>query len=457
LASTAAFLFLTGDSSLSAGAFLKKNSITVFLVFLAYLIRSEMLLLLLPFICVAGVIDWGNQEKIFTKENFVKYLTIIGSILMSLVIGQASHMLAYGSSDWRTFTEYFDNRTELYDFQVLPEYEENEGFYESIGLIQSEWKLLDNYNFGLDEEIDEKLLLEIADYAAQNRSAESSFAERLRAALGNYYRRTFYGPEHNESDAPLSWILLLSYFLVLIMALLEKGKRFSLRLLGILWKLAFLGSVRTVLWLWLIMRERVPVRISHSMYLMEFCILLGMLFMQCRELWQEQRKRAVLFAGTLYCLAGLAVLPETIALTDADVAAKAENNIRYQQLYSYLREEGQKDNFYFIDVYSSVLYTEKMFKDVDNTLANYDIMGGWACKSPLWRKKLSAFGIENMEQALVSREDVYYVQESGADTEWLVKYYEDRGMEVQCRLVDTVGDAFEVYEIRSVQENDIDG
>ena len=448
LASAAAFLFMTTDITLPVKDFLKKNIGTVLLVFLAYLIRSEMLLLVLPLICAAGVIKWGCEEKIFIKENFIKYLTVIGAILLGILIGQVSHRIAYGSDAWRTFTEYFDNRTELYDFQVLPGYEEHQAFYRGVGLTESERELLDNYNFGLDEEIDEKLLGEIAKYASQCRSEEMPFTERLRNALGNYVRRTLTGPSHNESDYPWNLVILFSYLAVFLTAMSISGEKPGIRFLQIFWKLGFLGAVRTVLWLWLIMRDRVPVRISHSMYLMELCILAALFLLQCRELSEQRQylfQQLPAALGVLYLLLGVVILPSSIALTDRDVEAKAENNVRYDALYSYLRE--QKDNFYFIDVYSSVAYTEKMFVNVDNSLANYDIMGGWACKSPLWRKKLSAFGIENMEEALTGRSDVYYVQEKGADTGWLSEYYEDHGVSISLTLADTVDDSFEIYSV----------
>lgn len=448
LASAAAFLFMTTDITLPVKDFLKKNTGTVLLVFLAYLIRSEMLLLVLPLICAAGVIKWGCEKKIFIKENFIKYLTVIGAILLGILIGQVSHRIAYGSDAWRTFTEYFDNRTELYDFQVLPDYEEHQAFYRGVGLTESERELLDNYNFGLDEEIDEKLLGEIAKYASQCRSEEMPFAERLRNALGNYVRRTLTGPSHNESDYPWNLVILLSYLAVFLTAMSIPGKKPGIRFFRIFWKLGFLGAVRTVLWLWLIMRDRVPVRISHSMYLMELCILAALFLLQCRELSEQRQdlfQQLPALLGVLYLLLGVVILPSSIALTDRDVEAKAENNVRYDALYSYLKE--QKDNFYFIDVYSSVSYTEKMFVNVDNSLANYDIMGGWACKSPLWRKKLSAFGIENMEEALTDRSDVYYVQEKGADTGWLSEYYEDHGDPISLTLVDMVDDSFEIYSV----------
>ena len=451
LASAAAFLFFTTDITLPAKEFIKKNVGTVLLVFLAYLIRSEMLLLVLPLICVAGAVKWGSEEKIFTKDCLVKYLTVIGAIFLGILAGQVTHNIAYGSNEWRIFTEYFDNRTELYDFQKIPEYKEHQAFYESVGLTESERMLLENYNFGLDEEIDEKLLGKIADYAASNRSAEKPFVQRLRESLGSYYRRNVYGPAHNESDSPWNRVIPLSYLTVFITAMMIKSKKPLIRFLNIFWKLMFLGAVRTVLWLWLIMRDRVPVRISHSMYLMELCILLAMLFIQCRELSCRQKKKVPLIILSLYLLTGAAILENSIVTTDQDVAAKAENNIAYQSLYGYLSNEENQNNFYFIDVYSSVGYTEKMFENVDNSLDNYDIMGGWACKSPLWRKKLLSFDITNMEEALVSRENVYYVQETGADTDWLKDYYQDHGVMIELTLTDTVDNSFEIYEINRKQ------
>ena len=459
LVAAATFLFITTDAKLPAKEFIRKNILSVLLVFLAYLIRSEMCLLVFPLVCVAGVIKWGSENVIFTKENLVKYLTVIGGILAGILIGQGSHMLAYGSGQWRAFTEYFDNRTELYDFQTIPEYAEHQAFYESIDMTESERDLLENYNFGLDEKIDEKLVGKVAAYAAANRKQEKPFGESLKAAMGNYVRRTLYGPSHNESDYPWNVVILFSYLAVFTTAMISKEAKLLPRLLQIVWKLGFLGCARSVLWLWLIMRERVPVRISHSMYLMELCILLGMLMLQCQDLrkssdGQKPERHAKInlsfSIGILYALLGVLFIGHSVAVTDADVLQKAENNVRYNKLYRYLEQEENQNNFYFMDVYSSVLYTEKMFADVDNTINNYDIMGGWACKSPLYRKKLAAFGMTTMEEGLVSMENVYYVQEAGADTKWLTDYYEDQEKPVTLTAVEMPVEEFELYRVESI-------
>lgn len=454
LAAAAAFLFLTTDITLPAGAFIRRNIGTVLLVFLAYLIRSEMLLLLLPLICAAGVIKWSMEKKIFTREHMIKYLSVIGLILLSVGIGQGTHKIAYGSSEWQKFNEFFDNRTELYDFQILPEYEANKEFYESIGLTEMERELLANYNFGLDEEIDEDLVLKVADYAASIRQAERPFQQNLLDSLKSDYRRMCYGPSHNESDYPWNYMVILAYVAVLVLSLMDREKKMPARTSSAAFRLGFLFAVRMTLWLWLIMRDRVPVRISHSMYFMELCILFAFGLILWIKMAADDRSRKTGSVAGVICLAAVLLysvmaLPFTIRSLDLDTQTKAERNLPYQELYQYLRQ--QSDDFYFIDVYSSVGYTEKMFVDVDNSLANYDIMGGWACKSPLQRKKLAAFGISNMEEALLTQDNVYYVQEKGADTKWLIRYYRDHGREITL-IQEKALAGFEIYSLQETAE-----
>ena len=454
LAAAAAFLFLTTDITLPAGAFIRRNIGTVLLVFLAYLIRSEMLLLLLPLICAAGVIKWSMKKKIFTREHMIKYLSVIGLILLSVGIGQGTHKIAYGSSEWQKFNEFFDNRTELYDFQILPEYEANKEFYESIGLTEMERELLANYNFGLDEEIDEDLVLKVADYAASIRQAERPFQQNLLDSLKSDYRRMCYGSSHNESDYPWNYMVILAYVAVLVLSLMDREKKMPARTSSAAFRLGFLFAVRMTLWLWLIMRDRVPVRISHSMYFMELCILFAFGLILWIKMAADDRSRKTGSVAGVICLAAVLLysvmaLPFTIRSLDLDTQTKAERNLPYQELYQYLRQ--QSDDFYFIDVYSSVGYTEKMFVDVDNSLANYDIMGGWACKSPLQRKKLAAFGISNMEEALLTQDNVYYVQEKGADTRWLIRYYRDHGREITLIREKALA-GFEIYSLQEMAE-----
>lgn len=444
LAACAAFLFYTTDIGLGHREFIRKNIPVALLASLAYLVRSEMLLLVLPMICAAGVAKWGSEEKIFTKNHAVKYFSVIGMLLAGIAFGQITHMLAYGSEEWRTFTEFFNNRTELYDFQEPPAYEEHRAFYESIGLTESEKILFDNYNFGMDEEIDEVMVGEIAEYAGKNRSEAEPFWQKLPGKLKDYIYRFTRGRGVTGSDYPWNYAVILGYLLVFAAALPKKGTE----ALKIGWKLALLFLVRTLLWMFILMRERAPERITHSLYLMELCILAGMLLAQWKEI-SHTAVRKYIGAASLaaFGLLALFVFPDSVREVSAEQAYREEVNAPYRELYSYLSAEENADNFYLIDVYSSVAYSEKMFAGVDNSLDNYDIMGGWACKSPLQRKKLSLFGISNMEQALREKENVYFVRRLSEDMDWLFAYYKDHGTPVKAERVAVLAEVFEVYEV----------
>ena len=446
LGAAAAFLFYTGSSDRKPAAFIRSNVLPIILVWTAYLIRSEMLLLVLPMICVAGVAKWGSEKKIFTKENACKYFGVIGLILLGLVLGQGIHRIAYGSGAWQSFTEFFDNRTELYDFQKPPVYEGNESFYESIGLTESERILLDNYNFGIDEEIDEKMMGEIAQYAGELRGSETVLAEKLVNKLRAYCYRTIHGKGVSGSDYPWNYLVIFGYFAVLLMAVLDKDWK-------VLWKLPLLFFVRSGLWLYILWGERDPVRITHSLYLMEFAILAAMAFEQQRQIENRKSKKILgVFSVVGLFFLVLTTLPANVRLVSEQQRYREEVNAPYKELYAYLSGQENADKFYFIDVYSSVSYSEKMFENVDNSLDNYDIMGGWACKSPLWEKKLAAFGIDSMEQALREREDVFFVRKISEDMGWLSVYYEEHGTPIETRLVETMAGEFEIYAVSAGAE-----
>lgn len=455
LAGTAAFLFYTTDIELDNRNFVKSNLPAVCLVILAYLIRSEMLLLVLPMICVAGAAKWGSEKKIFTPRHAKKYFSVIGMILVGLLLSQGVHMLAYSSPEWKSFTELFNNRTELYDFQVIPPYEGNEAFYESVGLAESEKILFDNYNFGIDEEIDHELMGQVAEYAGKLRKENTPVMQNLKEKAGAYLYRFLGGKTKSGSDYPWNYLVILGYVLAFLTGIplrnqaeQQKGpwQQRMKNAASILWKLAFLFAVRTVLWMYILWGERSPSRITDSLYLMEFLILSAMILVHLGEIHSERNRRWLeAVTGGLCILLAVMVLPAKGSAVMDQQAVREEVNAPYGELYAYFKEH--PDQFYFMDVYSSVAYSEKMFKNVDNTLANYDILGGWACKSPLQEKKLAAFGITDIEQALREEEHIYFVKNTAEDMQWLFRYYEGHGTPVKAALLATISDTFEIYQI----------
>lgn len=458
LAAAAAFRFYTTERDLTVKEFIKANVANILLVVLAFLVRSEMLLLLLPLICVAGVFKWFTETPIFTKKNALKYFSVIGLILAGVALGQAIHMLAYSSVEWKVFTEFFDERTQLYDYQFNPSYEENQAFYEEINLLASEQKLLENYNFGLDEDIDSNILKQTAEYAVMLKGEANPFIERLKTALGDYkYKLT------NEVDYPWNVFVLMGYALLILFAWKNRSYAY-------IWKLPFLFFVRTGLWMYIIMGNRYPARITHSLYLMELVILVALLLEECKKEYDKgqgkfaaapvwvrgwQSTAFTILAVLVFGMIGMQSFSYHMSQVSEESVRRDYANREINALTEYCRKN--PENFYFVDVYSAVSctdfvmstdaieYSEKAFVNVDNRLANYDLMGGWVVKSPLTDKKLKNFGMEAadgvaaMERGLLDSKQVYVIIKSEESMDWLTAYYaEKRGLQVNVEAVDTI-------------------
>ena len=470
LSATAAFFIITADIKQDDGTAKKdmENSLALFCIGLAYLIRSEMLLLTLPMVGVALLIKFliesnesGQKSKVFNL-----YMTFFVSIVVTLIVATLLHKLAYSSADWKEFNRFFDNRTELYDFQYVPDYDENREFYESIGLTKSQQQLLVNYNFGLDDSIDADVLGEIASYAKEIKGQEAPFLQRLMEAAKQYLYRLRHVEELRSYEYPMTdfpWnicviILYIGVFVSSILGL-EPGIIRKSRVLNTLFFLLTLLCCRTALWLFIIMRERDPIRITHPLYLVEILVLFGLL-MSKRCLKNRAGNIVAMVTTFVVLIIGASALPMQVSVTSKEQEMREEMLANYGQLEDYVR--GHEDAFFFYDVYTSVsyasvadypvsTYSEKMFGKVNNSCYNRDIMGGWASKSPLSVQKYRNAGFTDMSLALLASK-VYFVQNKTEDVDWLISFYADKGIAVEVEKTDLVADIFAIYKVSRTEE-----
>ena len=463
LSATAAFLILTAKENAR-----KDNVLALVLIFIAYLIRSEMLLLTLPMVGVAILIKWCLTRMQYCKDSevckygekkklFKKYVVLCVSLVCGLAVCLGAHKIAYMDPQWKEFNRFFDNRTELYDFQYIPDYAENKDFYDSIGLSESEQQLLINYNFELDDEINADTVGTIAEYAASIRGEEKPFAERFKTAVSLYIYRLHHVEAPRTYEYPMTdypWnagvvILYLAVFVACIIVYRKEKSHFvqSMALLVTLF------ACRTVLWLYIIMRGRDPIRITHPMYLLEMLILLGMLMLVVRD-----RQKNLWIPAVLLAIVGCISMPMQLNVINKENSSREAMLERYQELYDYF--DANEDSYYLIDVYTSVscgeavpegvaTFSEKMFDRVDNSFYNHDLLGGWASKSPAYREKLKRAGFDSAEKALLAS-NVYFVQNKMEDVSWLENYYHEKGTDIKIVQKDLIADVFAIYQVERV-------
>ncbi len=443
---TAVFLYVTGKDQGTPEKYVRQNLIPILLVIVSFMIRTEMCIMLLPFVLLAGFSQWMSQEKIFTVNQCKRYFYVIGMAALGMAaVFAMDRVSVMGSKErdaWSAFQSFFDARTSLYDFYGLPPYEKNKAFYEDIGLSRESYRLLENYNFSLDESIDEHLLRELVAFQEQNAGISNGLVNtagfisrnNLKGALWLYQKRVV----HMESGV-YAYLLLAAYISYVLIA---GGRKKS----GCYWKIALLLVIRSILWIYLFMVDRVLDRITIPLLVTEIILLLSWIIQESLQAKADSKDFASikLLAIGSYALLGICALlamGTNIGKTAAECADRERVNPRWEALISYCQEH--KENYYVVDVYSStsyegVPYAEKIFVNADASYRNFDLCGGWLAKSPLMYEKLARMQMENVESALIKGEQAYFIAAPDKELTWLTDYYAFKGKTIQTERVDTI-------------------
>ncbi|MGN1313709.1 MAG: hypothetical protein ACI4VG_01695 [Lachnospiraceae bacterium] len=436
LAGTACFWFYTTKLELTPGYFWLSALPALFLVWLAFLLRSEMLLLMTPFMGAVGIYHWYEEvqrnrdiyrgvektrlcRRIFSRANNQKYLLFVLAAALGCTGLWVLDSFAYRSADWKEYRRFFDARTLVYDYTWYPSYEENQEFYESIGMSEEQYGLIDSYNFALDEKITADTLKRIAAYG-ERAGQQGGLLPRIKSGIWDMgYRMAA------SSDSPYNYFVLTAYGLVILLAFLQKDKSY-------VWKLLLLVLVRSISWMYLLLAGRAVSRITHPLYFAEFLCLLGFLVRELhdRPLWNMEsyyRKGAMGLLVGISIISGLFMFPAV----KKEQIRRQDVNKTIEELRDYTAAE--PDNYYLLDVYSTVAFSEKMFSAHSAEEKNYDILGGWVCHSPLQKRIISEYAGDSeitVSEALLL-ENFYFVLESAGDASAIIRWYEASGKAVE--------------------------
>lgn len=443
----AIFLYATGDTKESMAASVKENLIPVLLVVLSFMIRTELCLMLMPFLLLAGFIRLLSdpakgkltRTDIVRRNLFIALFAVLGMLAVYGLDLLATH-LSPVSQNWQRFEHFFDARTKLYDFYQLPAYEENESFYQEIGLSEESYALLQNYNFALDESIDEHLLEEIVSYVENGAGTTNNMTNHfnlmytknsLKEGIWLYKQRLF-----TLKDGVWGILLLYLYATLLLFICRFEDKQKLLQT----GKVILLFLIRSCLWLYLLMVDRMLDRITVPLLFGESVLLISWIL----EFIRKYRVKGAYFYSILF-LCGICSLCYNGKRTFTEYQKREEINPRWEAFMDYCHYF--PEDYFVMDVYSStsyagIPYSEKMFRNVDNSLKNYDLCGGWLVKSPLYREKLEQFSVSAIEDALQKsakgKHQVYFVAACDKDLNWLDAYYAHKGQKIQIMCADKI-------------------
>lgn len=419
----------------------------------AYCLRTEIFWFLLPFSMLFTLIWYYRKNGMHVQRTDLKmWILIWGCILCGAALMHGINLGSYADEKWAEYKKVDEYRTQLYDFLVLPEYEDNREFYEAAGISKAQYKLLDNYNFSLDDDITSETLQSVVRYANEKRMAEYSGVKRLyygmftlplREGIWSYCHRVLFDPVVSGDDYPWNFVCAALYVVFILLTCISGRKQNFVHL-------TLMFAMRSVLWMYIILKQRTPTRVTHSLFVIEIVCFLVLVFEELSWLKEsgKQKSRKQLYTGlVILFLAGAGIIA---AVSLSSFQTEYENTVSFneewEELLTYCR--GKKDNFYFMDVYSTVNYSEAIFTNMNEKPENYDICGGWLAKSPLCNEKYAHFGITSVREDLIEKDNVYFVAEQGADLEWLSDLYAEKGISVVLERKDNVAGQFDIYDIK---------
>ncbi len=410
----------------------KTSMVLIALLSIAVCIREEIVFLTLPLVALVGCIKWSQEKQIFSVHNRKKYLGLFAGILGGILLCFLADTWYLSQDSWAEFMDFYEARTQVYDYRYIPSYAEHEKFYQEIGLEAIDVTSLENYNYGINVKINTEVLREIAEYV--DRIDTRTSIDKLHEIRGEYTYRLYAMPWMPGNEAPWNLLILGSYVLLGLCYVFKKGQR--RQLIGV----ALYFLLRTLLLGYIMWQGREPIRILHSLYFVELCGLWAMLTSQIN--WKKYGKYKIM---GLFLLA-LTLLSYQVANVWEIKTQRDAQNEAFLALYDYV-EENEK-SFFFLDVYSTVSYSEPLFSGQGVELENFDLIGGWIHSSPLQEEKLEQFQIENIANALSNLEHVYYIQKSEGDIAWLSEYYLSIGIEIAVELVEEIAGGFSVYQLQ---------
>ena len=382
---TAACVWVLTDNNLR----LRDNIVPIVLCIISFNIRSEMFLLMCPYMAAAVLIKFIFDLSKKTLRNLSEIAAVI---LVGVVFTFLIDTIAYSGSEWREYRRLFDARTEVYDFTGIPEYDTNEDFYESEGITREQWQLLVDYNYALDENITADTLEKIASYVRSREAKDANGNPYTRANVGiktaiGQYIRSIVDFTADPMYMPLRLIVTLLFIALIILSVLSRRGD---TLVG----LAVVFLCRSVPWIYFYYSDRPVERLSHPMFFIEAAILLSML---CQTKIGRLDKGLVYLTLILILVLCVVNLKTEWGDTAQQMREREEVNASYEKLCEHTTTT---EGYYLIDVYSTVDFTEKVFAPQADK-SNQMLAGGWMAGSPLDAKKERDYELAHPDAARV--------------------------------------------------------
>lgn len=395
------------------------------LAWISCCVRLETFVMALPF---AGL------SFLFKEGKWKEKLVVCGALLAGIAAIMLTEHAAYSSEEWQAYLQYNEDRSAVYDYYGVPDYEEHAQFYASIDMMAGDVKNLEEYNLYMIDGIEDGKMKAIAEYA-RDVQAEKAPLEKLKECVS----LLIDGCLKNRSIL----LNLLSKLVILASLWFEfrrKKKTFWLNL-------GFL-AVEAGLLAYMGFQGRILTRVMTALLLIEFFTALSIWCREHQDLMDEVLSARVSRA----VLAGMLGLSAFMIYEVRDnQMMRYERNLEWEELQEYYQQD--PENVYFTNTDYIWFYTDNFHLYKRFQTKNYEKLGEWSTFSPLENAELARLGIQNVSDALVENENVYLIYKEADHA--ITGHYRKQGRAIEWSVKDQApiaGEMVPVYKL--LGEND---
>lgn len=435
-AATAIFCFITTKINSNVMVFFVDNIPTIFLAWISFSMRQNILYLMLP---MAGMI-WLSKWMIARRNGCEKIaLKLFGfALLLGLGMGilWGINAAAYSAPQWSDFRKINHYRERVGDFYQWPEYEECAEDLTALGITEEAYMYRRNGAPYIGHDMSVTDWKQMHDIARKCYLARTSMRERLKNVITGSINVFFY----EDGMQPANLLAGLLIFLTFLLILIRRNWQ------ALLVYLCYLFG-RSVSWIYVLYEGRFPKRIIQPLITADFMILFGIL-LGFNLLRLETKKH---YALILPLFLSLSVLSLYLTKVNVDENYHAHEKT-WEELKAYCH--AHPDNFYIWTYDSGTLenYCESPFDTTLDTYNNFFYTNWGVVCNPNSKIKLTAHGIGDFGRDVAENDHVYFIlREAPFNREHPVIMYFRHTYNVESEIADifTAGDTvYHVYQLR---------
>lgn len=355
---------------------------------IAFCIRPNIFYMLIP--ATGLVYLW----KLIGKKD-LKKLTI-GAPFMILAVTAVLFVInaaAYSKEGWKEFRDFFDVRTNVYDYYDLLPYEEYPELYEPYGISEEEFNMMRVYDYTVLGDLPKEFFPEYLEAVKELEKEQGiTFVTKSVDAVKTFVKDVLgnaYGIENT--------LLFVAAVILLILLIWKKNYPLAIYL-------AVQSAAMCVLWLYFTYWGRAIERIQMTMSLIFLAVILHVLFeMRDMHLYREEETGKISGTGmaalALGCGALILIAAGKFGHFRTDNIAKTYWYNDVQTIKEYCAND--PDRLYYMDIATMTeLYGKCTIKNTEPDYINYISLGDWTAYCPHYEEKLKNHGVENVAESI---------------------------------------------------------